>query len=59
MRYGEAVEVEYVDMADPESQTEYPEVLAVIEDRDLTKLKKPPHRWNKERTSLHEFTPRT
>ena len=35
MRYGEAVEVEWVDMADPENQAEYPEVLAVVEDRDL------------------------
>jgi disulfide oxidoreductase YuzD len=35
MRYGEAVEVEYVDMADPENQARFPELLAVAEDRDL------------------------
>lgn len=35
MRYGEAVQVEYVDMADPENQAQFSEVLAVVEDRDL------------------------
>jgi disulfide oxidoreductase YuzD len=35
MRYGSAVEVEYVDMGEPEAQSMYSELLAVIEDRDL------------------------
>ena len=35
MRYGEAVQVEYVDMADAENQAQFSEVLAVVEDRDL------------------------
>ena len=35
MRYGEAVQVEYVDMAEPENQTEFPELVAVVEERDL------------------------
>lgn len=29
------MEVEYVDLANPEAQAEYPELLAVIEERDL------------------------
>ena len=35
MRYGEAVQVEYVDMADPGNQAEFPELVAVVEERDL------------------------
>ena len=35
MRYGSAVQVEYVDMADPESQAQFPELLAVVEEHDL------------------------
>ena len=35
MRYGDAVQVEYVDMVDPENQTQFSELLAVIEDREL------------------------
>jgi disulfide oxidoreductase YuzD len=35
MRYGEAVQVEYVDMADPKNQTQFSDLLAVVEDRDL------------------------
>jgi disulfide oxidoreductase YuzD len=35
MRYGEAVEVEYVELADPENQDKFSEVLALVEERDL------------------------
>lgn len=35
MRYGEAIEVEYVDMADPTNQTQFADVLTVVEERDL------------------------
>ena len=35
MRFGETVEVEYVDMANPESQAQFPEVLAVVADQNL------------------------
>jgi disulfide oxidoreductase YuzD len=35
MRYGEAVQVEYVDLADPKNQAQFSELLAVAEDRDL------------------------
>lgn len=35
MRFGEAVQVEYVDMSEPENQAEFSELLAVVEDRDL------------------------
>jgi disulfide oxidoreductase YuzD len=35
MRYGEAVQVEYVDLADSENQAQFSDVLAVVEDRDL------------------------
>ena len=35
MRYGDAIQVEYVDMADPTNQAQYADVLAVVEDRDL------------------------
>ena len=35
MRFGEAVQVEYVDMADPENQARFSDLLAVVEERDL------------------------
>ena len=35
MRYGDAVQVEYVDVADPENQTQFPDLVAVVADRDL------------------------
>jgi len=35
MRYGSAVQVEYVDMADPENQAQFPELVTVVEERDL------------------------
>ena len=35
MRFGEAVQVEYVDMSEPENQVEYSELLEVVVDRDL------------------------
>ena len=35
MQYGSAVRVEYVDMADPKNQAQFPELEAVVEDRDL------------------------
>ena len=35
MRYGSAVQVEYLDMADPEVQAQFPELLTVVEERDL------------------------
>ena len=35
MRFGEAVEVEYVDMSEPEHQEEFSELLDVVADRDL------------------------
>ena len=35
MRYGESVQVEYIDMSEPENQAEFSELLAVVEDRDL------------------------
>jgi disulfide oxidoreductase YuzD len=35
MRYGDAVQVEYVDMSLPENQEEFSELVAVVEDRDL------------------------
>jgi disulfide oxidoreductase YuzD len=35
MRYGDAVDVEYVDMADPKNQAQFPELLALVEERDL------------------------
>lgn len=34
-RYGEAIAVEYVDMADPQNQAEYDQLLAVVEARGL------------------------
>ena len=35
MRFGEAVQVEYVDMSDPENQEQFSELLEVVADRDL------------------------
>jgi hypothetical protein len=35
MRYGDAVQVEYVDMGDPGNQALFPEVLAVAEEHSL------------------------
>lgn len=35
MRYGEAIQVEYVDMADPENQVQFPELLSVAEEQGL------------------------
>jgi disulfide oxidoreductase YuzD len=35
MRYGEAVEVEYVEMADPKNQDQFPELLALVEEQNL------------------------
>lgn len=35
MRFGETVEVEYVDMANPESQAQFSELLAVVADQNL------------------------
>jgi disulfide oxidoreductase YuzD len=35
MRFGEAVDIEYVDMADPTSQAQFPEVSAAAADQNL------------------------
>ncbi len=35
MRYGSLVEVEYIDLTDPEVQSEFAELLALIRDRNL------------------------
>jgi disulfide oxidoreductase YuzD len=35
MRHGEAVEVEYVDLADADAQARFPTLLAAIEERHL------------------------
>lgn len=35
MRYGDSVQVEYIDMSEPENQAQFAELLAVVEDRDL------------------------
>ena len=35
MRYGEAIEVEYVDMAEPKNQAQFPELLAVVGEQNL------------------------
>jgi disulfide oxidoreductase YuzD len=35
MRYGPAVEVEYVDLTTPEAQAEFSELVAVVEEREL------------------------
>lgn len=35
MRYGEAVQIDYLDMSDPDTQALFPEVLAVVEERSL------------------------
>jgi disulfide oxidoreductase YuzD len=34
-RYGEAVSVEYVDMADPGHQAQFSELVTVVEEREL------------------------
>ena len=36
MRYGDAVQVDYFDMAEPDNQADYAELIAVVEDRDLS-----------------------
>jgi disulfide oxidoreductase YuzD len=35
MRFGDAVQVEYIDMSEPEHQEEFSELLDVVADRDL------------------------
>ena len=35
MRYGDSVQVEYIDMSEPENQVQFAEVFAVVEDREL------------------------
>lgn len=35
MRYGDLIQVEYVDMTEPQNQAQFAELLAVVEDRDL------------------------
>jgi disulfide oxidoreductase YuzD len=35
IRYGEAVRVDYVEMADPKNQSQFPEVMAVVEEQNL------------------------
>jgi disulfide oxidoreductase YuzD len=35
MRHGSAVQVEYVDMADPENQTKFAELLDLVQDQNL------------------------
>jgi len=35
MRFGEAVQVEYIDMSESKNQEEFSDLLAVVEDRDL------------------------
>jgi disulfide oxidoreductase YuzD len=35
MRFGSAVQVEYVDMGDPTNQAQFREVLAAVEERNL------------------------
>ncbi len=35
MRHGQAVQVEYVDLADPESQAEYSDLLDLVKDQSL------------------------
>jgi disulfide oxidoreductase YuzD len=35
MQFGDAVEVRYVDMYDPESQAEFPELLATVKEQGL------------------------
>ena len=35
MRFGEAVQVEYIDLSEPEHQEEFSELLEVVADRDL------------------------
>jgi disulfide oxidoreductase YuzD len=35
MQFGEVVQVEYVDMADPQAQAQFPELVALVEEQDL------------------------
>jgi disulfide oxidoreductase YuzD len=35
MRYGEAVDVEYVDMADTKNQDQFPELMTTVAEKDL------------------------
>jgi disulfide oxidoreductase YuzD len=35
MQFGDAVEVEYVDLADPEAQEQFSELMSVIGEQDL------------------------
>ena len=35
MRHGSAVQVEYVDLADPEAQAAYPELMTVVKEHSL------------------------
>ncbi len=35
MRYGDAVQVEYVDMAESQNQEQFSELMAVVDDREL------------------------
>ena len=35
LRHGDAVQVEYIDLADDEAQAEYSEVVGIIEERSL------------------------
>jgi disulfide oxidoreductase YuzD len=35
MQFGDAIEVRYVDMYEPESQAEFPELLALVKERAL------------------------
>jgi disulfide oxidoreductase YuzD len=35
MQYGESVQVEHVDLANPEVQAEFPELVALAEERNL------------------------
>jgi disulfide oxidoreductase YuzD len=35
LRHGSAVGVQYIDLAEPEAQEQFPEVLAVIEEQNL------------------------
>ncbi len=35
MRFGEAVQVEYIDMSEPKNQEEFSELIKVVADRDL------------------------
>jgi disulfide oxidoreductase YuzD len=35
VRFGDAVKVEYVDLADAEAQAQFADLMALVEDRDL------------------------